>query len=173
MSNVSPNSNNFHMAMSHMSLQILPHLVVLLVVFKLNTPIRGCISSNSGLGPYQKICGSWADNDQNDQNDQTEDVVHELWRVACSPWWTHRVWELLPFLSSHERSNNRQFWFSTRYMIYMIYIYIWLSAILWPFMILKSVLFWNFSKYLWLASKSWLRITTTVVLSRTQSYFTF
>jgi hypothetical protein len=29
------------------------HPVVLLVVFKLNTPIRGCISSNSGLGPYQ------------------------------------------------------------------------------------------------------------------------
>ena len=38
-----------------------------------------------------------------------------------------------------------------------------LHDISWPF---KSVLFWNFSKYLWLASKSWLRINT-VVLSRT------
>ena len=46
-------------------------------------------------------------------------VGHELWRVACSPWWTHRVWELLPFLSSHERSNNRQFLFSTRYVWYI------------------------------------------------------
>lgn len=43
---------------TNMSLQILPHPVVLLVVFKLNTPIRGCISSNSGLGPYEKFCGS-------------------------------------------------------------------------------------------------------------------